>query len=118
MEATVNSAVLVNNTVSNVAVINDATDGFRVNRNREHWDAVYTEIRKLCVIKGEKIRKYAPEFSGNPRKSIQFVKGEVKINDEFWQTLKPAHKSQLRMIVNKIQTLYNELYDLQAKGIN
>ena len=104
MEATV---VLNQASVSIV----DATDGLRVNRNREYWDSIYLQIRKLCVVKGERIRKYAPEFAGNPRKSIQFQKGEVKVNQEFWDSLKPAHKSQLKMIINKIQALYKELAD-------
>lgn len=111
METTLNSTVLVTNAV--VANV-DASEGLRVNANREYWDSIYTEIRRLCVIKGEKIRKYAPESSGNSRKTISFVKGTVKINDEFWQTLKPAHKSQLKMICNKIQSLHVEL--LRANG--
>ena len=110
MEAAVLNSVSVNQ-VSNF----DATEGLRVNRNREYWDALYLQIRKLCVVKGERIRKYSPEYAGNPRKSIQFKKGEVKINEEFWSSLKPAHKSQLKMIVNKIQALYKELEYAQVR---
>ena len=95
---------------SNFQALNvDATEGLRVNDNREHWDKIYLEIRNLCVLKGERILKYAPQFAGNSRKSIQFRKGEVKINQDFWDSLKPAHKSQLRGIINKIQALYAEL---------
>ena len=97
------------NSVSTATV--DATNGLYINANREYWDNLYLQIRKLCVVKGERIRRYAPEFAGNSRKSIQFQKGEVKINQEFWDSLKPAHKSQLRMIINKIQALYKELAD-------
>ena len=87
----------------------DATHGLLINDNREYWDRIYLEIRKLCVVKGERIRKYAPKFAGNPRKSIQFKKGDVKVNQEFWDSLKPAHKAQLTCIINKIKNLYIEL---------
>ena len=99
----------MNTTSFNSAVL-DATDGLYINQNREYWDNIYLQIRKLCVLKGERISKYAPAFAGNPRQSIQFKKGEVKINQEFWSSLKPAHKSQLTAIINKIKSLYSELH--------
>lgn len=97
------------NSVSTATV--DATKGLYINANREYWDNIYLQIRKLCVVKGERIRKYAPDFAGNSRKTIQFQKGEVKINQEFWTSLKPAHKAQLSAIINKIKSLYKQLLD-------
>lgn len=85
-----------------------------VNAHRKEWYDIYTKIRALCILKGEKIRKYAPQFAGNPRKSISFTRGKLNINQEFWASLKPAHKSQLRMITNQIQSLYSSLELAQA----
>ena len=108
-EPTFSSAELAKQSYSSIVVNIPKEKTVLVNAHRPEWYDIYSEIRKLCVIKGERIRKYAPEYSGNSRKSVQFVRGQVKINETFWDSLKPAHKSQLRMIINKISNLYKQL---------
>lgn len=99
---------------SSVVLEGENTENFNVNRHHNIWKSVYTEIRKLCVVKGERISRYAPDFAGKPRKSITFVHGEVRVNPEFWDTLKPAHKSQLTMLINKIRALYKQLEEIEV----
>lgn len=108
-EPTFSPAELAKQSYSSIVVNIPKEKTVLVNAHRPEWYDIYSEIRKLCVIKGERIRRYAPDFSGNSRKSIQFIRGKVRINEDFWESLKPAHKSQLRMIVNQISNLYRQL---------
>lgn len=84
------------------------TKSLRVNENREAWDAIYSEIRKLCIIRGTRIRKYL----GIKTKSTSttfYNKGKLQVRPTFWNQLKPAHKSQISIINNKIEDLQKQL---------
>lgn len=96
------------------SIIPEATEGFRINSNHSCWDSLYLEIRRLCIIKGAKIKKYAPTWGS--KNTIRYSKGRVIVNQLFWSSLKPAHKSQLTQVINKIAEAHKELARLQKEA--
>lgn len=83
-----------------------------VNNNRSEWDVLYTEVRRLCVIRGMRIRRYLGEKISS-RKTVRFDRGQILVNDAFWSQLKPAHKAQITQLSNQIRAKYDALEKMQ-----
>ena len=85
----------------------DASEGLKINNNRVVWDETYAEIRKLSVKKAMKIYLYS-QGTLDPQKVVVYRYGKAIYKPAF-DLLKPAHKAQIRKIMNQILALYSVL---------
>lgn len=90
----------------------DSTKNLVINDNRQVWDAKYVELRRLCILRGLRIRNYTG--SSNSYKTTRFDRGRIIVKDSFWSSLKPAYKAQITALNNQIAEIYNFLKEANA----